>query len=112
MSEWIWSLITYGGGGVVLLLLATWGHLTFWSWYYRQREVCGTLSWVYSTDGWRIALEHIPARRGSPPRGQVICCPGLACNGRVFHLREGLSMARSLSEAGWSVWIFHESHRV
>ena len=107
MSEWMWNLITWGGGGVLLLLLAIWGHLTFWAWYYRQREVCGTLSWIYSDDGWRIALEHIPARRGVPARGQVICCPGLACNGRVFHLREGLSMARALSEEGWSVWIFH-----
>lgn len=107
MSEWILNVTLYCLGGGVLLGLALWGHITFWGWYYRQREVRGALSWIYSDDGWRIALEHIPARQGVTPRGQVICCPGLACNGRIFHFREGLSMARNLSEAGWSVWILH-----
>ena len=95
------------GGILTLVAVAIWGHLSFWSWYYRRSELCGPLSWVYSPDGWRIALEHVPVRRGVPCVGQVICCPGLACNGRIFHFREEISMARKLAEAGWSVWILH-----
>ena len=93
--------------GGALIAVAVWAHLTYWSWHYRKREMCGALSWIYSDDGWRIALEHLPPRQGTEVRGQAICCPGLACNGRIFHLRDGLSMARSLSEEGWSVLIIH-----
>ena len=100
-----WGL--YVAAALSLIVIATWLHIIFWGWYYRQREICGPLSWVYSPDGWRIALEQIPARRGVPYKGQAICCPGLACNGRIFHFREGLSFARDLSDEGWTVWVLH-----
>lgn len=103
----IMNYAMYGLGVVSVLAIALWGHLTFWSWYYKQKELCGPLSWVYRPDGWRIALEAVPPRRGAPELGRVICCPGLACNGRIFHFREGLSMAQRLADEGWSVWILH-----
>ena len=96
--------IVIGTGG---LIIGLWAHILFWSWYYRQKEICGPLSWIYSPDGWRIALEQIPARHGVPYRGQILCCPGLACNGRIFHFREDLSFARNMSDEGWTVWILH-----
>ena len=101
----IWSL--YALLALSALAIALWAHLAFWSWYYRRREICGPLSWVFSPDGWRIALEHIPARKGVPFKGQILCCPGLACNGRIFHFREDMSFARNLSDLGWTVWILH-----
>ena len=92
---------------LLVVIIALWAHIMFWSWYYRQREICGPISWVYSSDGWRIALEQVPARRGTSPKGQIICCPGLACNGRIFHFCDRMSFARNLSDLGWTVWILH-----
>ena len=93
--------------GLCLFIFAVWAHIIFWGWYYRQTEICGPLSWIYSPDGWRIALEQVPARHGVPYQGQILCCPGLACNGRIFHFRDELSFARDMSNEGWTVWILH-----
>lgn len=92
---------------LITLFLALWAHIIFWGWYYRRNKLCGDLSWIHSSDGWRLALEQIPAQEGVPVQGQLLCCPGLACNGRIFHFRDGLSFAQDMSEQGWTVWILH-----
>ena len=90
-----------------IIFFALWAHISFWGWYYRRREICGSLSWIYSADGWRLALEKIPAQDHVPHQGILLCCPGLACNGRIFHFRDGLSFAQDMSKEGWTVWILH-----
>ena len=107
MESQLLTWIVYFLLGFTVLVLGLAAHLIFWSWYYRRREISGPLSWVYSPDGWKIALEQIPARHGVPFKGQMLCCPGLACNGRIFNFRDDLSFARNMSDEGWTVWILH-----
>ena len=52
-------------------------------------------------------MEQVPAQQGVPNKGQILCCPGLACNGRIFHFRDDLSFAQNMSDEGWTVWILH-----
>ena len=92
---------------LIFLILALYLHIKFWSWYYSRRIIRGTQEYLRSTDGWKITLEHLPAQNASPPLGTILCCPGLACNGRIFHLTEELSFARHLSTLGYDVWVLH-----
>ena len=107
MENQLLTWIVYFLLGFTALALGLVAHLIFWSWYYRRREISGTLSWIHSSDGWRIALEQVPAHQGVPNKGQILCCPGLACNGRIFHFRDDLSFAQNMSDEGWTVWILH-----
>lgn len=101
-SVTVWLLISLIG-----LLIALWSHITFWGWYYRRGQLDGERHWVKASDGWRLALERHPLPEGLERAGVALCCPGLACNGRIFHLREDVSFARGLQERGYEVWILH-----
>ncbi len=75
-------------------------HLALWTWYYRARHAPDERHYVRTVDGWTIALARI--RGAGPP---VLCCPGLACNGRLFDLDERHSFARYLAGRGFDVWM-------
>lgn len=107
MDNQLLTWISYCLLGFTVLALGLVAHLIFWSWYYRRREISGVLSWIHSPDGWRIALEKVPVNRDVPYKGQMLCCPGLACNGRIFHFKKNLSFAQHMSDEGWTVWILH-----
>lgn len=107
MDDQILTWIVYISLICAIIFFALWAHIAFWDWYYRRREISGSLSWIHSADGWRLALEQVPARSHVPHQGILLCCPGLACNGRIFHFRDGLSFAQDMSEEGWTVWILH-----
>ena len=100
-------ILTYVALSTLLILGGLWAHLKFWSWYYRRGALSGEISYTPSTDGWRLALERIRPASHTVERGVIICCPGLACNGRIFHLTPQLSWANTLSQAGYDVWIIH-----
>jgi len=91
----------------LFLLIAVSAHILFWGWYYRRGQLDGERHWVKASDGWRIALERHLCPEGVERAGVALCCPGLACNGRIFHLREDVSFTRGLQEQGYEVWIIH-----
>jgi len=101
----MWAL--WGGLALAVLALGLWAHLLFWGWYYRRGQLDGERHWVKASDGWRIALERHPLPQGVERQGVALCCPGLACNGRIFHLREDVSFTRGLQAQGLEVWIIH-----
>ena len=89
------------------LALAAWAHISFWGWYYRRGALDGERHWVNAADGWRVALERHPLPEGVERAGVALCCPGLACNGRIFHLHEEVSFMLGLRAKGYEVWIIH-----
>ncbi len=76
-------------------------HLSFWTYYYRRRRDPDERHFIQSVDGWTLAL----ARFRSPGGPPVLCCPGLACNGRLFDFQDDLSLARHLQARGFDVWV-------
>lgn len=89
------------------LALAVWAHVAFWGWYYSRGALDGERHWVKAADGWRVALERHPLPEGAARAGVALCCPGLACNGRIFHLRDEVSFMQGLRAKGYEVWIIH-----
>jgi pimeloyl-ACP methyl ester carboxylesterase len=81
-------------------------HYFFWSFYYRRSEIHGELK-EFIVDGQKRFVEYIPPKSKSANAPQVVCCPGLACNGRIFHFNKDISLALSLSKEGFGVWILH-----
>jgi pimeloyl-ACP methyl ester carboxylesterase len=92
---------------LTLTPLALWAHIAFWGWYYRRGELDGERHWVTAADGWRVALERHPLPDGVTRAGVALCCPGLACNGRIFHLHDEVSFTQGLRAQGYEVWIIH-----
>jgi pimeloyl-ACP methyl ester carboxylesterase len=91
---------------VAVLIIALYLHLRFWASYYQKRVIRGEQHSLLSTDGWRITLEYLPAKTKGR-KGSILCCPGLACNGRIFHLTTEWSFAEHLTHQGYDVWILH-----
>ena len=98
-------IITDWGMIIAILVIGLFTHLRFWKWYYRRNLSVGEQQTVKGVSGLRLVLEKLPPRRTR--KGVVLCCPGLACNGRIFHLDEDLSFARLLSRAGYETWVLH-----
>lgn len=101
------SLVLWGFIVVFCLGMALLAHLMFWDWYYRRGQLEGERHWVKASDGWKLALEYHPCPKEQQRMGVALCCPGLACNGRIFHLREDVSFTRGLQSLGYEVWILH-----
>lgn len=101
---------------ILFIVVAVMTHYYFWSAYYRRFEIVGQLK-EFSVDGQKRFVEYIPAKikaiqnpkstQKKPQVPQVVCCPGLACNGRIFHFNQQISLANHLSEKGFDVWIIH-----
>lgn len=81
------------------------GHLWFWRWYYDRRRLPDEVHYVTTEDGWKIALSRFRGGSGLGGGQPVICCPGLACNARMFDFDERRSLARELAAQGFDVWV-------
>ena len=96
--------------GILVIGFAIWAHLYFWRAYYERKGITGEYFFFKNRHGWTLTLERISNR--SPDdvlesKGVILCCAGLACSGRIFHLNSRLSFANHLDHAGYEVWILH-----
>lgn len=91
---------------IVITVSSVTAHVLFWRWYYTRRIDPDERHFVTTDDGWQIALSRIRPTASGPAQGEpIICCPGVACNGRLFDFQEGLSLARHLAARGFDVWL-------
>lgn len=91
---------------VVIAVAAVSGHVYFWKWYYTRLRPPDERHFVQTEDGWTIALSRIRPTASGPARGEpIICCPGVACNGRLFDFQDDTSLARHLAARGFDVWM-------
>jgi pimeloyl-ACP methyl ester carboxylesterase len=80
-------------------------HLAFWTWFYRRRCDPDERHYVRTADGWTVAVARVRAADGPADGAPVLCCPGLACNAKLFDLTPRLSLARHLAACGFDVWM-------
>lgn len=82
------------------------GHVLFWRWYYTRQRTPDERHFITTEDGWRIALARYRPSAAGPAEGEpVICCPGVACNSRLFDFQDDISLARYLAAKGFDVWL-------
>lgn len=82
------------------------GHIAFWTWYYRRPRVPDERHYLRAPDGWTLALARLRPDPEGPAAGvPLICCPGLACNARLFDFDDEHSLGRHLAARGFDVWI-------
>jgi pimeloyl-ACP methyl ester carboxylesterase len=63
------------------------------------------ISFVTTTDGWRLALSRYRPREPLAGALPVVVAPGLGCSGAIFDLEQDLSLPRALASAGHEVWV-------
>ena len=90
----------------ILVAALTAAHTIFWTRVYRRPRFPDEVHYTEADDGWRIALSRIRADEGGVADGAlVICCPGLACNARLFDFDDEHSLAHFLAACGFDVWM-------
>jgi len=77
------------------------GH--FWGWYYAADTTQDETHYVFTRDGWRLAVHRYRPEKG--PKGlPVVLCHGLSANRYTFDLHGAPGLARYLRDRGWDVW--------
>jgi pimeloyl-ACP methyl ester carboxylesterase len=77
----------------------------FWRWYYASPTQEDETVYVYTADGWRLALHHYRPLNGAAGKAPVILCHGLSANRYVFEIPAGPSLAHFLRHQGRDVWV-------
>lgn len=83
--------------------MVLWG--LFWRTFYRAESREEAVYFLTTSDGWRLALCRYEHPGGARARLPVLVCHGLGANRFSFDLGRAPSLAMSLAQAGFDVWV-------